>query len=72
MTWLLTNPRLRVVDFTSERSDHLPFLPSLQVTVGVITPYRSQRDLIRDTFRRLLGPGADEDARIETVDSFQV
>jgi superfamily I DNA and/or RNA helicase len=34
------------------------------MVVGVITPYRSQRDLIRDTFRRILGPVPPPAARL--------
>lgn len=40
--------------------------------MGVITPYRSQRDLIKETFRRLLGAAVADEVKVETVDSFQV
>jgi superfamily I DNA and/or RNA helicase len=43
-----------------------------QVVVGVITPYRAQRDLIRSTFLAVLGPELAANVRVETVDSFQV
>ncbi|GIM12262.1 hypothetical protein Vretimale_15638 [Volvox reticuliferus] len=41
------------------------------VTVGIITPYRAQRELIRRKFVEVLGPGVLDAVRIETVDSFQ-
>ena len=55
------------------RSCYPPSLPPLlQVLVGIITPYRSQRDLIKETFIRRFGREVAEEVRIETVDSFQV
>ncbi len=42
------------------------------VTVGIISPYRAQRDLLRQRFVEALGPGVLDAVRIETVDSFQV
>ncbi|GLC50926.1 hypothetical protein PLESTB_000447300 [Pleodorina starrii] len=44
---------------------------TLGVSVGIITPYRAQRELIRRKFVEALGPGVLEAVRIETVDSFQ-
>ena len=43
----------------------------MQVVVGVITPYKAQRNLIRSTFTAVLGDLA-KNVRVETVDSFQV
>ncbi len=44
------------------------FLPC---QVGVITPYRSQRQLIRDALTTKLGATTAADVAVETVDSFQ-
>lgn len=41
------------------------------VTVGVLTPYRSQRDLIKRTFSRYFLPEHLKNVKIETIDSFQ-
>ena len=46
--------------------------PPERAVVGIITPYRSQRDLIRETLARLLGPEVAKEVRVETVDGFQV
>ncbi|KAL4419979.1 hypothetical protein ABPG75_007077 [Micractinium tetrahymenae] len=40
-------------------------------TVGVITPYREQRKLLRATFEEVCGKGPASEVFIETVDSFQ-
>lgn len=49
-----------------------PCLVVPQISVGIITPYRGQRELIRETFTRLFGPSIAAEVKIETVDSFQV
>ena len=51
---------------------HVPPTCTAQILVGVITPYRSQRDLLRETFARTLGAEVAAEVRIETIDSFQV
>ena len=40
-------------------------------SVGVITPYREQRALLRRTFQAVVGKAAAAEVMIETVDSFQ-
>ncbi len=59
-------------EYQQWRRDPATYPEPARIDVGVITPYRSQRDLIRQTFERLLGPESLQEARIETVDSFQV
>ncbi|GAX75224.1 hypothetical protein CEUSTIGMA_g2668.t1 [Chlamydomonas eustigma] len=41
------------------------------VQVGIISPYRAQKELIRDLFSRVFGSESSPPVRIETVDSFQ-
>ena len=53
------------------RWHHSVPLISSQAVVGVITPYRSQRDLIKETFRRLLGSQAADKVKMEPVDRLQ-
>jgi len=46
--------------------------PSAQpMTVAVITPYRQQRTLLRQTFKELCGADALNNVAIETIDSYQ-
>lgn len=45
--------------------------PLRSVRVGVITPYKSQRNYIKDTFIRILGQKIADEVKITTVDSFQ-
>jgi senataxin len=39
--------------------------------VGIVTPYRGQRDLIRDKLVDMFGPQELSRVRVETIDSFQ-
>ena len=41
------------------------------VTVAIITPYRQQRTVLRQTFRDLCGGDTTNDLAIETIDSYQ-
>ena len=41
------------------------------VSVAIITPYREQRTLIKDTFKSICGPSCLNKVAIETVDSYQ-
>lgn len=45
--------------------------PLRSVRVGVITPYKSQRNYIKDTFVKVLGKKIADEVKITTVDSFQ-
>lgn len=45
--------------------------PLRSVRVGVITPYKSQRNCIKETFKRILGKKVADEVKITTVDSFQ-
>uniref|UniRef100_A0A383W880 Uncharacterized protein n=1 Tax=Tetradesmus obliquus TaxID=3088 RepID=A0A383W880_TETOB len=45
--------------------------PQLRLDVGVITPYRGQRTLLRRLFEQRFGKAVLQEVKIETVDSFQ-
>ena len=50
----------------------LALTPSTQrMSVAVITPYRQQRSLLRQTFKELCGGDALNNVAIETIDSYQ-
>jgi senataxin len=51
----------------NERQGTRRTLPS----IAVITPYRQQKNIIRDTFKRLCGSSSLEKVAIETIDSYQ-
>jgi len=57
--------------WAAHRQDPSKYPEPPRIEVGIVTPYKSQRDLLRRVFADLLGPEAASEVRIETVDSFQ-
>ncbi|EFN53619.1 expressed protein [Chlorella variabilis] len=73
-SFLIERAQQQPGSITGPTSDSHPaaMLPLPEVSaVGVITPYREQRKLLREMFEEVCGKGPASEVFIETVDSFQ-